>query len=272
MFGERSYPQQKPWPLSERGKRLYEKYGLSVFGWDASEWSAALGVGKGSKGGKGGKGGKPRATSGDGHSNSFLDLSDPSKLAQFEFSCKDGTKRTGSLSWQLQRKGLDKNGNVYYYLVAQGDGNSRKPVDDNKPIYYRPLDGGERIKIEKIEEFFPKPSPWIRIVGVGKKIELEDIEEELERNLKQGATESDDDTADVGIVDVRREEGNVFVKFDKVWNAKGCALVLDGTMFDGKVIDVKCILENNLPGDLKRSEARKRDAKARAKKKVEAED
>ena len=106
-------------------------------------------------------------------------------------------------------------------------------------------------------------------MGVGKKIELGDIEEELERNLKQGVTESDDDAADVGIVDVRREEGNVFVKFDKVWNAKGCALVLDGTMFDGKVIDVKCILENNLPGDWKRSEARKRD-EARAKKKAKA--
>ena len=108
-------------------------------------------------------------------------------------------------------------------------------------------------------------------MGVGKKIELGDIEEELERNLKQGVTESDDDAADVGIVDVRREEGNVFVKFDKVWNAKGCALVLEGTMFDGKVIDVKCILENNLPDALKRSEARKR-VEARAKKKEEKED
>ncbi len=30
-------------------------------------------------------------------------------------------------------------------------------------------------------------------------------------------------------------------------------------MFDGKIIDVKCILENDLPGALKRSEAKKRD-------------
>ena len=110
-------------------------------------------------------------------------------------------------------------------------------------------------------------------MGVGKKIELGDIEEELERNLKQGVTESDDDAADVGIVDVRREEGNVFVKFDKVWNAKGCALVLEGTMFDGKVIDVKCILVNNLPGALKRSEARKRvEARAKKKKKKKKEE
>ena len=42
----------------------------------------------------------------------------------------------------------------------------------------------------------------------------------MERNLEQGETEKDDDTAEVGIVDVQREEGNVFVKFDKVWRAK----------------------------------------------------
>ena len=50
-----------------------------------------------------------------------------------------------------------------------------------------------------------------------------------------------------------------------MWNAKGCALVLDGTMIDGKVIGVKCILENNLPGDMKLSEARKRDEARKAK-------
>ena len=36
-------------------------------------------------------------------------------------------------------------------------------------------------------------------------------------------------------------------------------------MIDGKVIGVKCILENNLPGDMKLSEARKRDEARKAK-------
>ena len=43
-------------------------------------------------------------------------------------------------------------------------------------------------------------------------------------------------------------------------------------MFDGEVIDVKCILENDLPDALKRSEARKRDeAKAKKEKREEEE-
>ena len=166
--------------LSERGKRLYKKYGFQVFGWDNSQWSTML-----FGGGKGGKGGKPRNTPGDGSSKRFLDLSDPSQLAQFEFCCVDGTERTGTLYWQLQRKGLDENGNVYYYLVNQED-EGKKSVDLKKSIYYCPLDG-EPIEID-VKKFFPKPSPWICIKGIDKKLTPEDIKVELKRNLKQGET------------------------------------------------------------------------------------
>ena len=79
-------------------------------------------------------------------------------------------------------------------------------IDFDKSIYYYiPLDGCEPIEIG-IEDFFPKPSPWICIEGIAKKFPLKDIEGELERNLEHGETESDDDTAKVGIVDVRREQ------------------------------------------------------------------
>ena len=83
-------------------------------------------------------------------------------------------------------------------------------IDFDKSIYYIPLDGCEPIEIG-IEDFFPKPSPLICIKGIAKKFPLKDIEGELKRNLEHGETESDDDTAKVGIVDVRREDGGALV-------------------------------------------------------------
>ena len=94
-----------------------------------------------------------------------------------------------------------------------------------------------------------------------------DVKDELERSL-QGGTESDDSDG-VGIVDVQRwNDGRLFVKFGKVWDARGCEFVLDGTkkLFGGDGIAVSRVLENDLPDSLKMSEARKRDAVSAAKK------
>ena len=84
----------------------------------------------------------------------------------------------------------------------------------------------------------------------------------------QGGTKSDD-TDGVGIVDVQRwNDGRLFVKFGKVWDARGCEFVLDGTkkLFGGSAIGVARVPENDLPDTLKISEARKRDAVREAKK------
>ena len=66
--------------------------------------------------------------------------------------------------------------------------------------------------------------------------------------------------------------GVSFVKFSKVWNARGCAFVLDGTkkLFGGDGVAVSHALENDLPDTLKMSEARKRDAVSAAKKAAKA--
>lgn len=57
----------------------------------------------------------------------------------------------------------------------------------------------------------------------------------------------------------------VFVKFEKVWEAMGCEIVLNDTeKLFGSVISVARVLENDLPDVLKKKEAKKR-IKARAK-------
>ena len=97
-----------------------------------------------------------------------------------------------------------------------------------------------------------------------------DVKDELVRSL-QGGVESDADG--VGIVDVQRwNDGRIFVKFSKVWDARGCEFVLDGTkqLFGGSAIGVACVLENDLPDTLKISEARKRDAASAARKVAKA--
>ena len=97
-----------------------------------------------------------------------------------------------------------------------------------------------------------------------------DVKDELVRCL-QGGTGSDD-TDGVGIVDVQRwNDGRIFVKFEKVWDARGCEFILDGAKkFGGSRVCVLCVLENDLPDALKISEARKRDAVSAAKKVAKA--
>ena len=59
----------------------------------------------------------------------------------------------------------------------------------------------------------------------------------------------------------------VFVKFEKVWEAMGCEVVLNEIELFGSIISVARVPENDLPDVLKKKkEAKKRD-EARAKKK-----
>ena len=163
----------------------------------------------------------------------------------------------------MDRKLAKDKGSVYYKLVGDGC----KAVDRDMPILYITPDGDKVDISDEIEDRHPKPTPWVCIEGVEKMFSENDVKDELRRSL-QGGTESDD-TNGVGIVDVQRwNDGRLFVKFSKVWDARGCEFVLDGTkkLFSGSEIGVACVLENDLPDTLKMSEARKRDAVSAAKK------
>ena len=144
-----------------------------------------------------------------------------------------------------------------------------------KPIYYLATDdGSEPIEIgNDIEEIHPKLTPFVCIEGIDKILTPDDIEDDLKKGLEQGGTESNDDIAEVGLLRVYqcRKYGRAFVKFEKVWEATGCEIVLNGTkkLFGGSTIFVSRMLENDLPDNVKECEARDR-IKTRAKKKAEA--
>ena len=168
------------------------------------------------------------------------------------------------MCWLLLRESAERKGRVYYTLV----GGDSKAVDCFKPIYYISPDGGKVDISDEIEDRYPKPTPWVCIEGVEKKYLENDVKDELRRSL-QGGTESDDADGGIGIVNVQRwNDGRIFVKFGKVWDARGCEFILDGTkkLFGGDGIAVSRVLENGLPDSLKMSEARKRDAVSAAKK------
>ena len=166
------------------------------------------------------------------------------------------------MRWLVDRKLAKDKGSVYYKLVGDGC----KAVDRDMPILYITPDGDKVDISDEIEDRHPKPTPWVCIEGVKKKFSQNDVKDELERSL-QGGMESNDDG--VGIGDIQRwNDGRIFVKFGKVWDARGCKFVLDGTkkLFGGVEIGMSCVLENDLPDTLKISEARKRDAASAAKK------
>ena len=56
-----------------------------------------------------------------------------------------------------------------------------------------------------------------------------------------------------------RKYGRAFVKFEKVWDATGCEIALNGEkLFGGSTISVARVLENDLPDNVKAAEARDR--------------
>lgn len=258
--------------LSKRWQYLYKKYGFAAFGWSADTWSQKLGCKRGKAHKKGGKvgapKGKPQQARGDGAYRRFPDPADPSRFATFCYHTKkDGIEAEGSLLWIVDRKPAKQNGHVYYTLVGDGS----KKVDRDMPIYYITPDG-EKVDVRhEIENRYPMPTPWVCIEGVGKKYSEDDAKEELERGLQGGV--ASDDTDGIEFEVLRWNDGRIFVKFGKVWDARGCAIVLDGTkkLFGGSSkIGVSCVLENDLPDTLKISEARKRDRKSADRKAAKA--
>ena len=266
---------------SEVGKQRFQRHGFSIFAGAASFWSGTGGsnagkggTGKESMGKSGAPKGKAQKAAKDGASSAFLDPADPSQHAKFRFFTSSAMESTtGSLRWGLDRYGLDKNGKVYCYLSTQtkkdGGGRATKNIDRTRSIQYLPPDGSKEIEIGSvIEDLYPIPTAWVRILGIDMKFGTNDIRDELKRELEQSRTASNDIT-EVGIVGVKRSSaGAVYIKFNMVWEAMGCEAVLDGTtrLFGGSTICVTRVLENDLPSALKLSEARKRDQEKKAKK------
>ena len=89
-----------------------------------------------------------------------------------------------------------------------------------------------------------------------------------------------EDTAEVGIVEVHKSQGSgrAFVKFEKVWEATGCEIALNGEKLFGRnnAVFVARVLEDDLPDSLKKYEAwervKAREARAKNKKKSKKEE
>ena len=102
------------------------------------------------------------------------------------------------------------------------------PSDDSGPVELGTVLGGE------FENFYPKPSTWVRISGISRKFDNLDVEDVLREALE--------DDEDESIVQVQRNgaDGSVYVQFAKVWEARGCKILLDANeKLFGEKITVK---------------------------------
>jgi len=84
----------------------------------------------------------------------------------------------------------------------------------------------------EFEKFFPKPTTWVRISDVPQVLNESDAKDELKKALQV-----DDDDESIIRVERNGGDGTIDVQFAKVWEARGCATLLDGndTLFDGKI-------------------------------------
>jgi hypothetical protein len=69
------------------------------------------------------------------------------------------------------------------------------------------------------EKFHPKPTTWVRISGIPRNLDNFDVEDVLKQALEE----------DESIVQVERIGGGYFVdvQFARVWEARGCQILLD---------------------------------------------
>ena len=81
------------------------------------------------------------------------------------------------------------------------------------------------------EDFYPKPTTWFRVSGIAIEIERSDVKDQLKEALQDYENES--------IVRVERNTGggSFDVQFAKVWEARGCATLLNEnkSLFGSKI-------------------------------------
>ena len=103
------------------------------------------------------------------------------------------------------------------------------------PIKYLPSDGSEPVELGTVlggefETFFPKPTTWVRISNVPQDLNESDVKDELKKALLVDDDDDDDDDDEESIIRVKRNgvDGTIDVQFAKVWEARGCATLLNG--------------------------------------------
>ena len=101
------------------------------------------------------------------------------------------------------------------------------PSDDSDPVELGTVQGGE------FEKFYPKPSTWVRMSGISR-----NFDNSIVKDVLKVALEDDEDESIVQVE--RRDDGFVYVQFAKVWEARGCEILLDGDeKLFGEMITVK---------------------------------
>jgi len=101
------------------------------------------------------------------------------------------------------------------------------PSDKSDPVELGTVQGGE------FEKFYPKPSTWIHMSGIPRK-----FDDSIVEGMLKVALEDDEDESIVQVE--RRDDGSVYVQFAKVWEARGCKILLNGNeKLFGEKISVK---------------------------------
>ena len=193
--------------------------------------------------------GLAKATRGTGATANFRDPLNPTYLAKFQFYYAKGKGRNQQI-FECSEGHLFWNGKGYLQTTLNGDDaiefnqearkrNQSTPcVVTHLPIKYIPSDDSDPVELGTVlggefEEFHPKPSTWVRISGITQAVDDSDVKGMLKVALEDDENES--------IVQVeQRGDGSVYVQFAKVWEARGCNILLNGNeKLFGEKITVK---------------------------------
>ena len=100
-------------------------------------------------------------------------------------------------------------------------GNQAQPhVATHLPIKYLPSKLGT-VMFGMLEDLFPKPTTWVRISEISIKIDRSDVRDMLKEALQ------DDEDESILRVESSASDGTFDVQFAKVWEARGCATLLN---------------------------------------------
>ena len=187
--------------------------------------------------GSAGGAGVARPAKKTGATANFRDPLDPFYLAKFQFYYAKGKGRNkqifecseGHLFWNINgylQTTLNGDDAIEFNGKASKRNQSMPYVVTHLPIKYISSDDSDPVELGTVlggefENFYPKPSTWVRMSGIPRKFGDLDVEDMLKVALE--------DDEDESIVQVeRRDDGSVFVQFAKVWEARGCEILLNG--------------------------------------------